>query len=94
MNTPARPGARGRVAFHGNGAGVRRDRRAFYAGKRACRLARQSGTMEKNSKRPETERDTVRKTRRCLVCAQPFQSEWAGERVCRKCKSTAAWRTN
>lgn len=45
----------------------------------------------------ETESDTDdnadRKTRRCLMCGQPFVSEWAGERVCRSCKSTAAWRT-
>jgi hypothetical protein len=33
------------------------------------------------------------KTRRCLVCRTPFPSEWAGERICRQCKSKAAWRS-
>ncbi|MDX9859739.1 MAG: hypothetical protein RBS99_02370 [Rhodospirillales bacterium] len=41
----------------------------------------------------EIDDKTDRKTRRCLMCGQPFLSEWAGERVCRSCKSTAAWRT-
>ncbi len=53
--------------------------------------------------RPQTTRDpseetddevkTEPKTRKCLLCRQPFPSAWAGERVCRKCKSTSAWRT-
>lgn len=46
---------------------------------------------------PESESDTEensdRKIRRCLMCGQPFLSEWAGERICRNCKGTAAWRT-
>lgn len=38
--------------------------------------------------------DEVRvKTRQCLVCQDAFESAWAGERICRKCKSTAAWRS-
>ena len=32
------------------------------------------------------------KTRQCLLCRTPFPSAWAGERICRPCKSTAAWR--
>jgi hypothetical protein len=32
------------------------------------------------------------KIRRCLVCAHSFRSEWAGERICAKCKSSTAWR--
>jgi len=34
----------------------------------------------------------MRKERRCLMCANPFMSEWPGERVCRACKGKAAWR--
>lgn len=30
--------------------------------------------------------------RRCLMCREQFGSEWAGERVCKKCKSHASWR--
>lgn len=33
------------------------------------------------------------KLRNCLRCQTSFESEWSGERICRKCKSTAAWRT-
>ena len=47
-------------------------------------------------KKPEYEqdvrRDDERKTRKCLVCKAPFLSEWAGERICRNCKSRSNWR--
>lgn len=33
------------------------------------------------------------KVRKCLICQEPFPSAWAGERVCRRCKSTSAWRS-
>ena len=33
------------------------------------------------------------KTRRCLMCSEVFESDWAGERVCKRCKGTAAWRS-
>jgi hypothetical protein len=39
------------------------------------------------------EQDTQARTRACLICKKHFQSEWAGERICRPCKSTAAWRS-
>jgi hypothetical protein len=32
------------------------------------------------------------KTRRCLCCSEDFHSAWAGERVCKKCRSSARWR--
>ena len=53
----------------------------------------QDGAMDDEHKKPEAERDSDPKTRPCLVCEVPFQSEWAGERICRRCKSTAAWRS-
>jgi hypothetical protein len=31
--------------------------------------------------------------RKCLMCKEDFQSEWSGERICQKCKKTAAWRS-
>ena len=40
----------------------------------------------------ETEVAT-RKQRSCLRCNEKFESEWAGERICRRCKSTQAWRS-
>ncbi|WP_420349010.1 hypothetical protein [Pelagibius sp.] len=30
--------------------------------------------------------------RRCLMCRDRFESAWHGERICKRCKSTAAWR--
>lgn len=30
--------------------------------------------------------------RRCLRCQAPFESAWAGERVCAKCKTSRVWR--
>jgi hypothetical protein len=34
----------------------------------------------------------VPKERECLRCKTAFQSEWWGERICRRCKSSASWR--
>lgn len=33
------------------------------------------------------------KTRVCLMCRTSFPSTWAGERICRRCKSSARWRS-
>jgi hypothetical protein len=41
--------------------------------------------------KPKSERDTVPKTRPCLVCKTPFLSEWSGQRICRRCKSGKNW---
>jgi hypothetical protein len=49
--------------------------------------------MDDDHKKPASVRDTDPKTKACLVCKAPFLSEWAGERICRRCKSTAAWRS-
>ena len=50
-----------------------------------------------SNKKPENEqdvrRDDERKTRKCLVCRVEFLSEWAGERICLKCKSSSNWRS-
>ena len=35
----------------------------------------------------------VPKSRKCLACRGKFQSEWAGQRVCDKCKKKTQWRT-
>ena len=39
------------------------------------------------------EQELVAKIRPCLKCRDPFESSWAGERVCRRCKSNDSWRT-
>lgn len=36
--------------------------------------------------------DNVPRKRGCLSCSLPFQSQWAGERICKRCKSSAVWR--
>jgi hypothetical protein len=41
----------------------------------------------------ESKRTTEQKIRKCLICRTPFPSGWAGERICRRCKATAAWRS-
>lgn len=42
-----------------------------------------------------TEEPTVEavKERRCLSCTETFASNWAGERICKRCKQTASWRS-
>jgi hypothetical protein len=47
--------------------------------------------MEQPYKPPQTD-DAEAKTRNCLVCKSAFVSAWAGERICRRCKSTEKWR--
>jgi len=32
------------------------------------------------------------KVRQCLRCQATFHSEWSGERICSRCKSSNAWR--
>jgi hypothetical protein len=34
------------------------------------------------------------KVRKCLRCQEEFRSEWAGERICGRCKGSNAWRSN
>jgi len=48
-------------------------------------------SSEKNSK-PEPDRQYETKTRKCLRCREEFSSSWPGERICRTCKSSSAWR--
>jgi hypothetical protein len=43
-------------------------------------------------KKPTTEGSDQAKMRACLICKRRFLSAWAGERVCRQCKSTSGWR--
>ncbi|MCE2510200.1 MAG: hypothetical protein J4G10_04400 [Alphaproteobacteria bacterium] len=36
--------------------------------------------------------ETEPKERTCLMCAESFESTWAGERICTRCKSRVGWR--
>jgi hypothetical protein len=33
------------------------------------------------------------KVRQCLRCRNTFQSQWAGERICGRCKGSNTWRS-
>ncbi len=58
--------------------------------------------MSLNTNRSETPANDVaelerepanqEKIRLCLVCETDFASSWAGERVCKKCRSSSKWR--
>ena len=52
---------------------------------------RAMSSSEKNSK-PEPDRTYEPKERKCLKCREGFLSSWPGERICRTCKSSSAWR--
>ncbi len=52
---------------------------------------RAMSSSEKNSK-PEPDRKYDAKERKCLKCREEFLSSWPGERICRTCKSSSAWR--
>jgi len=42
--------------------------------------------------KPKPDEPQQVKLRRCLMCHDRFESGWPGERICKRCKSTAAWR--
>ena len=48
---------------------------------------------KRDDKKPAAEHSAETKVRRCLKCKRSFLSAWAGERICRPCKSTEAWRS-
>lgn len=50
-----------------------------------------TGTGRQETYPAPADRD-VPQERRCLRCNTPFWSEWSGERICRRCKATSAWR--
>ncbi len=50
------------------------------------------GTSKQYEGKLNPECEYKQKHRRCLMCHKPFVSEWAGERVCKRCKSTSVWR--
>lgn len=52
-----------------------------------------SKDLDTDFKSPERENETEEKIRLCLICRKDFQSSWSGERICRSCKSTSAWRS-
>jgi len=52
-------------------------------------------TPTREAKQDTTQDDDAqyeRKLRRCMMCGENFESDWAGERICRRCKSTEAYR--
>ena len=49
--------------------------------------------MTNKFKKPISEREDEVMMRRCLKCRESFESNWAGERVCKTCKSRDEWRT-
>lgn len=42
---------------------------------------------------PARERICEPEARLCLMCREAFESAWAGERICPRCKSQTRWRT-
>lgn len=41
---------------------------------------------------PQAGEPAAARGRTCLRCLTPFQSAWAGERICARCKDSVAWR--
>jgi hypothetical protein len=73
-------------------------RKCLCAAQKKCRNSlklllynRAMSSSEKNSK-PEPDRTYEPKERKCLKCREEFLSAWPGERICRTCKSSSAWR--
>ena len=49
--------------------------------------------MKKDTTKPVSDIQYTPKRRNCLMCNDSFQSEWAGERICKRCKSNDSWRS-
>ena len=56
-------------------------------------VKRYVGGMTNKFKKPISEREDEAMVRLCLKCREAFESHWAGERVCKTCKSRDEWRT-
>ena len=46
-----------------------------------------------DTKKPESDREHIKKNRKCLMCHNEFMSSHIGERVCPSCKETTVWRS-
>jgi hypothetical protein len=50
--------------------------------------------MDSMALKPDPEvSDDRRRPRLCLKCRTSFASQWAGERICARCKATNAWQS-
>jgi tRNA(Ile2) C34 agmatinyltransferase TiaS len=49
--------------------------------------------FKKDNEVVEDQDKVVEKLRRCLMCGRMFDSHGPGNRICKKCKSTSAWRS-
>ena len=49
--------------------------------------------LTKNEKKTAPDTEDV-KLRQCLRCQSDFESAWAGERICGRCKGSNAWRSS
>ena len=54
-------------------------------------LLRAEKAASMSYKKPVPDGDIDPKVRNCLACRRPFESAWAGERICPKCKSSRSW---
>ncbi|WP_343562948.1 hypothetical protein [Kiloniella sp. b19] len=47
---------------------------------------------DQSNTKPVSDRVYNKKKRKCLKCRETFMSEWPGERICKTCKASTAWR--
>ena len=60
---------------------------------RLSNVANGGGKMTATAfKKPVSSRVHDEKVRNCLMCRDSFLSTWSGERICPRCKKSAAWR--
>ena len=52
-----------------------------------------SDRPHKGHRKPQRDQAFQAKERNCLMCGSRFQSSWPGERICKRCKESATWRS-
>ncbi len=58
-----------------------------------CKRTRHMGKLRhKGRLKPKPLRKYEPKRRNCLLCHEPFMSDWPGQRICPRCKSLVEWR--
>ena len=76
----------------GDDVNILKETTGSFADCRGTAEEQDTPVRDRDDAEQEAMRASEEKARKCLVCKSTFPSAWAGERICRRCKATSAWR--